>query len=464
MVMMLVILSTAIGTVTGVIATILLMQRKGQYLATGADLTARRQLPETERALANATATVEELRKQLAAQGQILQQNREELEKSQQELDAELSQRSTAEQQLGPLTERVRELTAQLEDERRQKDELASWNVTLTAQAGQQSGAVAEQLREAEGKAVAERQSLAAELDRLKQERDTLAGQLQEVQAKSAEERQAVSTDIGKVRSENEELTRKLTELEAKAVAERQSQAAELDALKRENEALAGQVRDLQAKSAEERQAVSTDVDGVRSEKESLARQLRELEVKAAQERLAVWAELDGVRRENEVLAGQLRDLKVAAAAELETERSLKEDWVQRHTALSAEFGQQTASLAAQLRALEAKSAEDRLQFATELDTERQRKEALEAEVERERTSAAEGMELLSLAHKKFSGVFEMRFSEGRNGHANGHHSGVGSSHGENVPVPALGLAAGEDDVFAFASGDARAVSEVAGD
>ena len=34
MVMMLVILSTAIGTVTGVIATILLMQRKGQYLAT----------------------------------------------------------------------------------------------------------------------------------------------------------------------------------------------------------------------------------------------------------------------------------------------------------------------------------------------------------------------------------------------------------------------------------------------
>ena len=40
----------------------------------------------------------------------------------------------------------------------------------------------------------------------------------------------------------------------------------------------------------------------------------------------------------------------------------------------------------------------------------------------------------------------------------------MGGAHEEKVPVPVLGLAAGDDDVFAFASGEAREVSEVAGD
>jgi chromosome segregation ATPase len=398
MLMMLVILSTAIGTFTGVVATVLLMQRKGQFLASTADLAARQQAPELERSLATAFATVEELRKQAAAQGQILQQNREELERKQQELDMELGRRAAAEQQVGPLTERVRDLTARVEDERRQKEELAGWNVTLTAQAGQQSEAVAEQLRGAE----------------------------------------------------------------ARSAAERQKAAAELDAVKHEKEELAEKVRDLEARAAAERQAVSTDIEAVRGEKETLAVQLRDLEAKAAAERLAVWAELDGVRRENGELAAQLRDLQTRSGAELEAERRLKEEWAQRHAALSAEAGQQAGALAEQLHALEARVAEDRLRFATELDAARQERDALEAEVEQERASAAEGMELLSRAHKKFSGVFEMRFTERHNG--NGHHAADGSAAADRLPVPALTLAADDEAVFAFAPAEVQALSEVAGD
>ncbi len=396
--MMLVILSTAIGTFTGVMATVLLMQRKGQVLASGAELAARQQAPELERSLATAGATIDELRKQAAAQGQILQQNREELERKQQELDAELGRRAAVEQQVAPLNEKVRDLTARLDDERRQKEELAGWNVTLTAQAGQQSEAVAEQLRETE----------------------------------------------------------------AKAAAERQRVSAELESVKREKEELAAKLSELEAASAAERQSVSTGIEAERGEKEALAAQLRELEAKAAAERLAVWAELDGVRRENEELTAQIRDLQAKSGAELETERRLKDEWAQRHAALSAEAGQQARALAEQLRAQEARMAEDRLRFATELDAARQQRDALEAEVERERASAAEGMELLSLAHKKFSGVFEMRFAEAHNG--NGHHPANGSAGGEHLPMPALALAADDEAVFAFAPAEARTMSEVAGD
>ncbi len=459
--MMLVILSTAIGTFTGVIATVLLMQRKGQFLGSGSDLIARQQVPELERSLANANATVEELRKQAAAQGQILQQNREELERKQQELDAELSKRSVSEQQVTPLVEKVRELTAMLEDEQRQKEELAGWNVTLTAQAGHQNEAVAEQLRDVEAKAAAERKKVVDELEAAKREKEELSVRLRDLEAQAA----AGATGVETARTENETLAAQLHTFEAKS-------AVELETVKREKDELVVRVHDLEAQAA----AGTSGAEAAKTEKEALAAQLRELEAKAASERLAVWAELDGVRRENEELTSQLRDSKARADAELEAVKREKEEWAQRHAALSAEAGQHTGALGQQLHALEARTSEERLRFATEIDTLRREKEALEAEVERERAFAAEGMELLSLAHKKFSGVFEIRFADAHgsngNGHAtngnghgtngNGHHV-VTAGNGELLPVPALELASEDDAVFAFGARTAE-VSEVAGD
>ncbi|HVZ37315.1 MAG TPA: hypothetical protein VG963_33065, partial [Polyangiaceae bacterium] len=239
---------------------------------------------------------------------------------------------------------------------------------------------------------------------------------------------------------------------------------ADLEALKRENDQLLVRVHELEAQAA----AGSSGAEAARNEKEALATQLRELEAKSASERLAVWAELDGVRRENEELTSQLRDSKAKAEAELEAVKREKEEWAQRHAALSAEAGQHSVALAEQLHALEARSSEERLRFATEIDALRRDKEALETEVERERAFAAEGMELLSLAHKKFSGVFEIRFAEGHTtngngiGNGNGHHA-VNASNGELLPVPALELATEDEAVFAF--GEAAPVaSEVAGD
>ncbi len=370
--MMLVILSTAIGTFTGVIATLTLMQRKGRYLASGDDLIARQRIPDLERSVAAATAAGEELRKQSVAQAQTIQQNREELEKKQQEFDVELSRRTALEQQVEPLAERVRELTAQVADEKRQKEELAGWNVTLTAQAGQQNEAAAEQMREAEARTAAERQAVLSELESVKRERDALSGKL------------------------------------------------------------------------------------------------IELEAKAASERLAVWAELDGVRRENEGLTTQLKDLKARSEAEIEAERKAGEEWERRHAELSARAGQQAGSLSEQLQALERKLADDRLRFEAELDSAHRENAALDSELQRERASAAEGIELLSMAHKKFSGVFEMRFSEAHTNGGNGHHApngnGNGNGNGECLPVPALALARDDEAVYEFARAEPHLLSEVAGD
>src|SRR5215813_7193824 len=83
---MLVFLSTAIGTVAGVIVAAVMMQRKIRVAGAGTDLALKTQLQNTEWALASAGRDVEELRKQLEARDHAGHQGREELERTQQQL------------------------------------------------------------------------------------------------------------------------------------------------------------------------------------------------------------------------------------------------------------------------------------------------------------------------------------------------------------------------------------------
>lgn len=123
MLIMFIMLSTAIGTVTGVIATVLLMQRKGKFLASGADLTARMQIPKLEADLAAATAEMEQLRKVVEAQGATVQESRNELEKES-ALRAAAEQRSADfESRAAALSTQAAELAATLEEQRRVVEE-----------------------------------------------------------------------------------------------------------------------------------------------------------------------------------------------------------------------------------------------------------------------------------------------------------------------------------------------------
>src|ERR1051325_4987547 len=98
--LLLLFLSTAIGTVVGVVAAIATMNRRNRTPAV-TDATLRTQLQNTEWALASAGRDVEELRKQLAERENV----REELERTQQQFasvladqEKHVAQRAAAEQ------------------------------------------------------------------------------------------------------------------------------------------------------------------------------------------------------------------------------------------------------------------------------------------------------------------------------------------------------------------------------
>src|SRR5579885_1415413 len=191
MVITLVILSTAIGTLTGVIATLLLMQHRGRVFATGAEILVRHRIPELEQQLADATANVIELRNQIVAQEQLLQQHREEIAKQQQP-KAEADQRAPS-----------------------------ATHATL-----------------AEDPAFL---ALSAELEAVKQEREDLSQRLRDVEARAAAEQELHQ-------QEKRKLINEMQEFETNARAERLAVWAELDGVRRENEELAAQLREWKAK------------------------------------------------------------------------------------------------------------------------------------------------------------------------------------------------------------------------
>src|SRR4051794_33651028 len=115
--LLLVFLSTAVGTVVGVVAAVLMMNRRNRAPAVS-DAALRTQLQNTEWALASAGRDVEEMRKQLAEREGV----REELERTQQQLVAivaekerQATERAAAEQQASALTAELAGLRERME-------------------------------------------------------------------------------------------------------------------------------------------------------------------------------------------------------------------------------------------------------------------------------------------------------------------------------------------------------------
>ncbi len=102
--MLLIFLSTAIGTVVGVVAAVVMMQRKGNLGPTKAELALRVQLQNVESQLAAATAGAQDARTKLAERDQKLAEReqtilqiRADLDRQHQQLEAVM-----AEAQKGP--------------------------------------------------------------------------------------------------------------------------------------------------------------------------------------------------------------------------------------------------------------------------------------------------------------------------------------------------------------------------
>ena len=113
--LLLIFLSTAIGTVVGVVAAIVMMNRRNRPAAIG-DAALRTQLQNSDWALAAAGRDVEEMRKQLAEREGV----RDELERTQQQLasmladkEKQTAQRNAAEQRTAEIAEELSGLREQ---------------------------------------------------------------------------------------------------------------------------------------------------------------------------------------------------------------------------------------------------------------------------------------------------------------------------------------------------------------
>ena len=268
---MLVFLSTAIGTVAGVIVAALMMQRKIRVAGAGTDLALKTQLQNTEWALAAAGRDVEDLRKQLEAREQAVHQSREELERTQQQLasvaasiEKEAGARAAAESRVQALEAQAGELKRSTEEESGRKvEELTAQLAALTAQSA------------------AEKQSVEAEKGRQMEE---LLAQFADRKHASEEEtaRQiaALEAEIASGHQKAEELTAKLAALAQQQHASEQETDRQIDALEaeivnrgRQIADLTGQLADMQRTSEE----VDVQISAERAAARRLATQVEEL-------------------------------------------------------------------------------------------------------------------------------------------------------------------------------------------
>jgi chromosome segregation ATPase len=349
---LLVFLSTAIGTVAGVIVATVMMQRRFRVAGAGTEIALKTQLQNTEWALSSAGRDVEDLRKQMELRDQSAQQAREELEKVQQQLIAaaanvekEAAGRVYAEQ-------RVRSLEEQAVSQQRFTDEESGSHVTALEtevaagarrieELNTQVLALTEQQRTAEEEHGRQVAALEMEAAAGRQQAEALAAQLTALGDQFATKQRASEEDNG----------RHLSGLQAEIVNDRR-QIAELNA----------QIAALTDQHASQQQSSSDENN----------RRVAALETEIANGRRLIsdlTSQLAGHQRTNE-----------EAEALLSAERA---------------GGRR---LAAQIEELTRERA------------------GLEVQLQKERQSAAEGMQLLQLVQSKLSGAPQ----NGGNGHGNG--------------------------------------------
>jgi chromosome segregation ATPase len=330
---LLVFLSTAIGTVAGVVVATLMMQRKFRVAGAGTDIALKTQLQNTEWALAAAGRDVEELRKQLELRDQAVQPLREELEKAQQQL---ISALTTSEKEAGARAQaeqRLQDLQTQASELKRSTEESAGQQI-LALQAE-----VAGSRRQVEELTA----QLAAHTD-----------QSRSVEEDSARQVLALETEIAGSRRHIEELTAQIAALgEARRSSEEES-GQQVSALEIE---VAGSRRHIEELTA---QIASLDEARQSTEEES-GRQISALETEIVTAR----REIENLTAE---LAGQHR-INDEAEALLAAERTSVRDLADRLESLTNE------------------------------------RESLEIQLQKERRSAAEGMQLLQLVQSKLGGA-----------------------------------------------------------
>lgn len=157
---------TTIGALVGTSIGVLLLSRKIRMPITEADLAAlRNKLTTAESSLAAATASVEDLQKQIAERDQTIQQSAADLKKKQEQFDLVLTdaekdkaQRIAAEQraqalseQVAPLAEQRAALEAMLEEERRLTAERLSQMASTEAQHDAQKRQIQELAEQVDG-------------------------------------------------------------------------------------------------------------------------------------------------------------------------------------------------------------------------------------------------------------------------------------------------------------------------
>ncbi|HEV3200814.1 MAG TPA: hypothetical protein VGZ73_23085 [Bryobacteraceae bacterium] len=433
----LVFLSTAVGTIVGVGCAALMMQRRNRVSAgDGGKLS-----PENLASIVAPNVTIDDVRKLLAERDETLQQCRDDLEKRQQQLAAAMAAgesavalRAEAEQRSNDLATQVNALTAQMKELAAKANEGGQ----ATEESVRQIAALQSQLDSEKVQSRELTEQIAGVSDELAKYKTAGAEAVTQLEAQLDSEKQqgqALADQVARLMSElmgyRVSGSEAVTEL-----------AAQLEAEKKQNQELAGQVAILTIDLTQSRE-YGAAADGYRSSLETelgvgrlriheltdqvaeLSRELEEeLESKKTQgleltERIAhlsselteyrlanadvmdqLEVQLKLEKKQSEELAGQVASLTV----DLTHARQYGEESDRYRSSLEAELGVSRSSIAAltdTITGLTDKVAELNLERAD-----------FENRLREERESAAKGIELLSLVQSTLSGALHRRQEE----------------------------------------------------
>jgi chromosome segregation ATPase len=417
----LVFLSTAVGTIVGVACAFLLMQRRTRGPA--GEAAAAKGSQDLASVVAAPTVTIDDVRKLLAERDLTLEQCRDDLEKKQQQLEVATAAvesaaalRVEAEQrnhdlaaQVSAFTEQIKELAAKTKEGGPSPEESAK------------AAALESQLAIEKAQNLDSADQIAHLTDELARYKSAGAGAVTSLEAELDAEKVQIQQLTEQIASLSNELTGyRLTGAEAVTSIE-----AQLEAEKKQCQELADQVAVLTIDLSQARQ-YGTDADGYRSSLETelgvgrlriaqlsdqVAEMTRELETRNESENLQVRELTERLAH----LSSELSEYRVAAAeamalveSQLDSEKSQRAEHVAALTNDLTQAKQYIADADSYRSSIEAELGVSRLRIMqltdqiAELNRERSN---FEVRLREERESAARGIELLSLAQSTLSGA-----------------------------------------------------------
>jgi chromosome segregation ATPase len=422
----LVFLSTAVGTVVGVACAALMMQRRTRVPA-GEGGAAGKGSQNLASVVAAPTVTIEDVRKLLAERDETLQQCRDDLEKKQQELEVATAAAESAAALRAEAVQRSNELTVQVGTLTDQMKEVAAKTKeggVATEEAGRQVGALESQLdleKVQNLEAVEQIACLSSELTRYK--------------SAGAEAVTQIEAQLDSEKQQNQELTAQIASLSNELTGYRVAGAeavtsieAQLELEKKQSQELADQVAILTIDLNQARQ-YGTDADGYRSSLETelgvgrlRIAQLTDQVVELNRE-LEAQLELEqqqsrGLTEQIACLSSELTEYRAASAdavaqleGQLDLEQKQSRELADQVGALTIDMAQAKlfgAEADSYRSALEAELGVGRLRIMQLTDQiaelNRDRSE-FEVRLREERQSAARGIELLSLVQSTLSGA-----------------------------------------------------------